>query len=112
MSFWTSMFLLLLVALLTGVGQVTFKIAALRDSTLIKKLTWAPFLIGLTCFLAGPVLANLASQAVPFSLLYAMTSLNFVFILIFARSILGEPIDARKIAGVATIVAGLVLMVS
>ena len=112
MSFWTSMVLLVLVAFLTGIGQVSFKIAALRDSTLFNKLTCAPFLIGLACFLLGPILANLASQTVPFSLLYAMTSLNFVFILIFARSVLGEPVDARKIAGVATIVAGLIVMVS
>jgi drug/metabolite transporter (DMT)-like permease len=112
MSFWTSMALLVLVSFLTGIGQVSFKITALRDSTLFKKLISPPFLIGLGSFLAGPVFANLAASAVPFSLLYAMTSLNFVFILIFARSVLGEPIDARKIAGVATIVAGLVLMVS
>jgi drug/metabolite transporter (DMT)-like permease len=112
MSFWTSMAVLVLVAFLTGIGQVSFKIAALRDSTLFQKLTSPPFLIGLASFLAGPVLANLASQAVPFSLLYAMTSLNFVFILVLARGVLGEAVDARKIAGVATIVAGLVVMVS
>lgn len=111
MSFWTSMALLVLVAFLTGIGQVSFKIAALRDSTMLKKLTSAPFLTGLASFLAGPVLANLASQAVPFSLLYAMTSLNFVFILILARAVLCEPVDGRKVAGVATIVAGLIVMV-
>ena len=39
-----------------------------------------------------------------------MTALNFVFILLFSKWWLNEPIDARKNLGVAIIVAGLVLV--
>ena len=107
MNYWTGMTLLALVAVLTGIGHICFKKVALRNLPLKQKLFAAPFLVGMTCFLMGPVLAILAAKAVPFSLLYAMTSLNFVFILIFSKWILNEPIDARKIVGVATIIVGL-----
>lgn len=102
--------LLILVAVLTGIGHVCFKMVAIRDIALRQKLVAPKFLTGMACFLAGPVLAIIAARHVTFALLYAMTSLNFVFILLFSNWYLGEPIDRRKVCGVAIIIAGLILV--
>jgi drug/metabolite transporter (DMT)-like permease len=102
--------LLVVVAVLTGIGHINFKLVAVRDIGLREKLTAPRFLTGMACFLLGPVLAIVAARYVSFSLLYAMTALNFVFILLFSKWRLGEPIDGRKLSGVAAIIVGLVLV--
>jgi drug/metabolite transporter (DMT)-like permease len=107
MSEWYGIGLLTAVSILTGVGHVCFKLTAMLQLPLKQKLFTWKFIVGTGCFLLGPVLAILASRFVPFSLLYGMTALNFVFILFFSRSFLSESIDARKVIGVACIIAGL-----
>ena len=102
--------LLIVVAILTGVGHICFKMVAVRELTLRQKLMAPRFLVGTACFLLGAVLAIVAAKYVHFSLLYAMTSLNFIFILIFSHWWLGESADRRKICGVAVIVLGLIII--
>ena len=71
--------LLVVVAVLTGFGHISFKMVAVRELTFRKKLQAPRFLVGTACFVLGAVLAIIAAKYVHFSLLYAMTSLNFIF---------------------------------
>lgn len=102
--------LLVLVAVLTGVGHICFKMVAVRDLSLKQKLLAPLFVFGTGCFLLGPVLAIVAAEHVSFTVLFAMTALNYVFILIFSYWLLNEPVDSRKILGVLTIVVGLTVI--
>jgi drug/metabolite transporter (DMT)-like permease len=101
---------LVIVAILTGVGHICFKMVTVRDLTLRQKLADPRFLVGASCFVLGALLAIVAAKYVHFSLLYAMTSLNFIFILLFSHWWLGETADRRKICGVAVIVLGLLII--
>lgn len=104
--------LLLLVAVLTSFGQICFKRVAVKELPLFQKFFHPVFLLGGFLFVCGPVLSSLAAQVVDFSILYALTSLNFVLVLFLSRWLLGERIDWPKIAGVVAIVVGLLIMVT
>ena len=104
--------LLLLVAVLTSFGQICFKRVAVKNLSMAQKIIHPVFLLGGFLFVCGPVLTSLAAQVIDFSILYAMTSLNFVIVLFLSHLLLGERIDRPKIIGVVTIMAGLLLMVS
>ncbi len=103
--------LLILVALLTALGQVCFKKVACAESTLFKKIFNPLFWCGGIFFVCGPILSSIAAKVVDFSILYAMTSLNFVVVLCFSHCFLKERIDWPKILGVCVIVFGLLIMV-
>jgi drug/metabolite transporter (DMT)-like permease len=62
--------------------------------------------------MCGPVISSLVAKVMDFSIMYAMTSLNFVFVLLLSRWILKEKIDWPKIIGVLVIMVGLLVMVS
>jgi len=110
MTEWYGLGLLVIVSILTGFGHICFKLVAIRRLSLREKLLAPKFIAGTACFLLGPVLAIVAAKFVDFSLLYAMTALNFVFILLFSRSILNEAVDQRKLLGVGCIIVGLVVI--
>lgn len=102
--------LLVLVAILTGIGHISFKMVAVRKLTFRQKLVAPRFLAGTVCFVLGAALAIVAAKYIDFSLLYAMTSLNFIFILLFSHWWLGETADRQKICGVGVIVLGLIII--
>lgn len=104
--------LLVFATLLAAVGQICFKKTALLESSLLRKFIHPVFVIGVVLLLCCPVISSLAAQVVDFSVLYAMTSLSFVFVLILSHLILKERIDWPKIAGVSLIIVGLLVMVS
>jgi undecaprenyl phosphate-alpha-L-ara4N flippase subunit ArnE len=111
MSIGLGFALLVLVSLLTAVGQICFKKAAVSRCPLWQKFMHPHFVVGVVLFLGCPVISSLAAKVVDFSLMYAMTSLNFVFVLLLSRWVLKEQVDWPKIAGVCTIVIGLLVMV-
>jgi len=49
----------------------------------------------------------LAAQHLEFSTIYAITALNFPFVMIMAAFVLREPIDRFKVLGVTGIMVGL-----
>jgi drug/metabolite transporter (DMT)-like permease len=104
--------LLIIVALLTTVGQICFKRVALLESSFFRKFIHPVFLLGAFLFVCCPIISSLAAQVMDFSIMYAMTSLNFVFVLILSRWVLKEKVDWPKIVGVIVIVIGLLVMVS
>jgi len=95
--------LLILVAVLTAFGQICFKKVAIQEISFFRKFLHPVFLLGVALFVCGPVLSSLAAQVVDFSVMYAMTSLNFIFVLALSQWILKEKIDWPKIVGVCVI---------
>ena len=103
--------LLIAVAVLTAIGQICFKKAALLESSFFRKFLHPTFILGAFLFVCCPVISSLAAQVVDFSVMYAMTALNFVFLLLLSRCVLKEKIDWPKIVGVCVIIVGLLVMV-
>ncbi len=99
--------LLVAVALLTAVGHVMFKLAAVGERELKNRLLDVRFLIGCVVFAVSPVLTFLAARHLDFSIIYAVTALNFPFVMIMAGLILREPVDRAKVLGVTGILIGL-----
>ncbi len=104
---WPWIGLLLVVSALTATGHVLFKMAAVGERRLRDRLLDARFLAGCAAFGLGPVLTYLAARHVDFSIIYAITALNFPLVLILARLVLGEGVDRTKLLGVVGIMVGL-----
>jgi drug/metabolite transporter (DMT)-like permease len=104
--------LLIIVSLLTAVGLICFKKVAVLESSFLRKLFHPLFWVGGMLFVCGPVISSLVAKVMDFSIMYAMTSLNFVFVLILSRWVLNENTDWPKIVGVCVIIIGLLIMVS
>lgn len=104
--------LLVLVALLTGMGQLCFKSVALRCEPLLRKIVRPLFLLGVSLFLLCPILSSVAAKSVDYSVLYGMTALNYPVVLALSRVFMRERLDRCKIGGVAVIIAGLVVMLT
>jgi len=103
--------LLILATFLTAIGQICFKKTALLEASFFRKFLHPIFLLGGFLFVCCPVLSSLAAKVIDFSIMYAMTSLSFVFVLIFSRVILKERVDWPKIVGVSVVILGLLVMV-
>lgn len=105
-----SIVLMVVVALLTGVGQLCMKQAAVRQGSLLGKFLSPPFL--LACFFFGlcPPLSIVAAWKLPFAFWMALTSLNYIAVLALAKLFLHERIGPHKLLGAALIVAGLLIM--
>jgi undecaprenyl phosphate-alpha-L-ara4N flippase subunit ArnE len=104
--------LMALACALTAVGQVCFKKAAVLEASFFRKFSHPVFLLGAFLFVCCPVLSSLAAKVMDFSIMYAMTSLNFVFVLLLSRWILKEKIDWPKMVGIFVILIGLLVMAS
>ena len=112
MSIELGFLLLLLVSMFTAVGQICFKKAAVSNISFVRKFMHPFFLTGVLFFICCPVISSLAAQVIDFSIMYAMTALNFVFVLLLSRIILKESIDWPKIVGVCVIIVGLLVMIT
>ena len=107
-----ALLLLVVVALLAALGNLFFKKAALLPrKNLWRKMFSGYFILGAALFLVCPVISAFCARYTEFAVMYAMTALNFVFILLLSRCFLAEKIDRCKISGVCLIIAGIVLMV-
>jgi drug/metabolite transporter (DMT)-like permease len=104
--------LLCAAAALTAGGQILFKKVAVLPKPLWTKFFHPMFLSGALFFGGAPVLSSLAARTVDYSIIYAMSSLSFPMVLFLSFWVLNERIDLRKIAGVCTIIAGLLVMVA
>lgn len=104
-------FLLLFVSMITAIGQICFKKVAVIDSSFFRKFFHPVFLLGAFLFLCCPIISSIAAITIDFSIMYAMTSLNFVFVFLLSHWILKEKTDWPKIVGMCVIIIGLLVMV-
>ena len=112
MSMSSGLLLLVVVAILTGFGQICFKKVAVRNGSLWQKATNPLFVLGVVLFVICPILSSLAASVIEYTILYGMTSLNYLVVLGLSRLIMKESLDVFKVSGVAVIVVGLLVMLS
>ncbi|MDK2854793.1 MAG: hypothetical protein PWQ41_342 [Bacillota bacterium] len=94
---------------LKGAGGLEFSPAGLR--TLLTRIVESGWLIaGFAAFVASALLWLLVLSRTELSRAYPLVSLGYVFVLLLAHFVLGETIPARRLAGVAAIVAGVILI--
>ncbi len=103
--------LLTVAAFLTAAGQLCFKKVATRNFSIFRKLSHPVFLLGVFLFMCCLAISSLVARVMDFSMMAAMTSLNYVFVLFLSRWFLKEKIDLPKIFGFVAIILGLFVMV-
>ncbi|ACX66305.1 EamA family transporter [Paenibacillus sp. Y412MC10] len=96
--------LLLLMTLLGSLGSVFFK--GYTASKRIKLL-----LIGFLSYGLGALLNIYLLGKLPYTLVMPANALTFLWALLFAKLVFKETIGIRKIAGVAFIISGLLLLI-
>jgi drug/metabolite transporter (DMT)-like permease len=117
---WSSMSFLqlaqtLLVVLMLSAGQVLFRRAALGVPPLgtvtgLLRLAGSPvFILALTLYGVATLLWVAVLQQVPLSRAYPFMALAFLLVPLSAMIFLGEPVNARLLAGSVLILAGLIL---
>lgn len=103
--------ILVVVAALAALGQLLLKQTAQapRPATWWARMGDPRLPAAVCCFAACPPLVVWALRSVDFSVYYASTALNYVFVAGLSRAFLGEALDWRKITSCVLIVAGLIV---
>ena len=95
--------MILLAALLTCLGQLTWKLAAEGDSLLL-------LLLGFALYGCGALLMILAMRFGELSVLHPMMSAGYVLSVVLGALVLGEAVTLRKVLGIAVIILGLICL--
>lgn len=66
--------------------------------------------LGGMCYLLGALLNIVLLRHMPYSILYPMTSLTYIWTMVVSYFVLGEKINSNKIVAVVLIVAGVVVL--
>lgn len=102
--------LLILAVLLASLGQILQKIGLLAPGGRGIAVLRPALLLGFAAVAAGAVLWLIVLSRMEVSRAYPFLSLGFVFVLLVSRLWLGERVPRVRWAGVALIVAGIVLI--
>lgn len=100
--------ILLIMTLLGAFGSLLLKKAAESMSGINRKFI-VFFLCGGFLYFFGALLNIYLLQKLPYSLVYPLTSITYIWTVIISTIFLSERITARKIAGVGLIVFGALL---
>jgi multidrug transporter EmrE-like cation transporter len=114
-------FLLIVVSVtLSAFGQVSFKIGVDRSTTTtagdsalgsILSMVFSPMvLVGLALYAVGTVFWLLALKHLDLSLAYPFVAISFIVVVAIGVLGLGEPFNVVKLAGLALIVAGILVL--
>lgn len=95
--------MILLAALLTCLGQLTWKLAAEGDSLLL-------LLPGFALYGCGALLMILAMRFGELSVLHPMLSVGYVLSVALGSLVLHEEVTASKTLGIGVIILGLVFL--
>lgn len=100
--------LMILVAILTAIGQILIKKISLKKypdkRNIILKLVFPTLVFGICALLSYYITSH-----VPFSKFYSFTALNYVFIIYFAYRAFNDRLDIYKISGISLIVVGIII---
>ncbi len=104
---------------LGAVGQVLLKMGALRVGgvadvgLLLWRIVTNPYILaGFALYGVASVLWIVVLSRAPLSLAYPLLSLGYVLVLLASAYVFGETIPAVRVAGIAAILVGLVLVSS
>ena len=109
--------LVLFCALCEALGQVCFKLSALHSRHGVDP--WGVIrgsiqnhwmLCGTACFLTEAAIWTIALTKLPLSIAFPVGSVSFVFVALLSFLLLKERVNKRKWAGIALILAGVVLV--
>lgn len=97
---------------LGAVGQFLLKVGAgkLTPGALWRMALIPEILIGLVCFGLSFISWVFVLQRLPLSVAYPMVSLSYVIVTALAAIFLGESIGWQKLAGLALILVGVVVL--
>lgn len=105
-------FIVLFCAILGAFGQVFFKLSSgsfsLSFNGLVKN--WK-FLIGATLYASSALLFVYSLKKGDLSILYPLIATSYIWVSIFSRIILKEPISILNVFGIGLILAGIGLIV-
>lgn len=112
--------MLILVSILFGaVGQLLMKFGTTRvgaaegdgvAALLVKYFTNLPILAGLSFYALSAVIWIFAISKVELSFAYPMVALSYVLVVTVSYFLFGESVGALRIAGLITIIAGVLMI--
>ncbi|HZF74318.1 MAG TPA: SMR family transporter [Acetobacteraceae bacterium] len=111
----TAAWLTLAAAIVTSlVGQVLLKAGASgsvsAQTGLLDQLFRLPTMVGLVCYGGAALLYIIALRRIPMSVALPCTAASYVVIALIGWAVFGESLGAQKIAAIALISAGVVLL--
>jgi multidrug transporter EmrE-like cation transporter len=92
------------------IGQVLLKAGATAEGAFLQQLLRPTTLIGLACYGGAALLYIVALRRIPMSVALPCTAISYVAIALIGHFTFGEPLGARKIAALALICGGVVLL--
>ncbi|VVB88557.1 4-amino-4-deoxy-L-arabinose-phosphoundecaprenol flippase subunit ArnE [uncultured archaeon] len=95
--------------LLTGVGQTLIKIGAHNDNTLFGIYFNPATATGYFLFLIVTISSVLALKGIDLKVFYALTSLNYIVVMILSRVVLKEEMSRNKLQAMCLIVLGVIV---
>ena len=97
--------------LFTSIAQILYKIGARSLTADPIKILTNPYLIGgLSLYVLGFILLMISYKGGEASVLYPIFSSSYVWVAFLSAYFLGESLNAWKLAGVAVIVAGIIII--
>ena len=103
----------LLVAVMTlagSLGAYYFKRSSESATGVFSLLRISKFYIGGALYAVSAILNVLLLRVMDYTVLYPMTAITYVWSLLISNHFLGEKITGKKIAGIALICLGVVLL--
>lgn len=93
-----------------SLGQVNLKLFGVKGKSFsLTAITDIHFVLSVALFFCSFGLGVWVMRHIDFSVYYAFTSLNYLFINILSARMLGEQIDSRKTIGILIIISGLIV---
>ncbi|MCR0980571.1 DMT family transporter [Roseomonas populi] len=103
--------LMLAAAILTSLGgQILLKSGAVAEGGFIAQLFRPQTIIGLGLYGGAALLYIVALRKIPMSVALPCTAASYVVAVVIGHFVFGEPLGAQKIAAIALISAGVVVL--
>lgn len=105
--------LLIFIMTISGTfGALFFKqaMAKIEGRGILRLIREPRLYLGGMCYLLGALLNIILLRHMPYSILYPMTSLTYIWTMVVSYFVLGEKINRNKIIAVALIVTGVIML--
>lgn len=96
--------------LIGALGAYFFKKSSAKVEGIVSLLFIPTFYLGGALYAASAILNVLLLRVMDYTVLYPMTAITYIWSLVISNRFLGEKITGKKIAGVALICVGVVLL--
>lgn len=108
---WLLALLLLVMTWCGAFGGYFLKLASGTDLKNDRPALFRRLVIGLLSYGSGAILNIIALRYMPYTVVFPLTSITYIWTFVLSYFLLGEPITKRKIAGIVLIIAGAVCLV-